>query len=48
LLGSPSGIVLTALAIIATNFMIRREEKQLARDFGQQWIDYKNKVRRWI
>jgi protein-S-isoprenylcysteine O-methyltransferase Ste14 len=47
-LGSPSGIVLTALAIIATDFMIRREEKQLARDFGQRWIDYKNKVHRWI
>jgi protein-S-isoprenylcysteine O-methyltransferase Ste14 len=47
-LGSPSGIFLTALAIIATDFMIRREEKQLARDFGQRWINYKSRVRRWI
>jgi protein-S-isoprenylcysteine O-methyltransferase Ste14 len=47
-LGSPSGIVLTVLAIIATDFMIRREEKQLARDFGDEWVNYKKKVRRWI
>ncbi len=47
-LGSPSGIVLTAIAIAATDLMIRREEKQLARKFGQQWISYKSHVRRWI
>lgn len=47
-LGSPSGIVLTAIAIIATDSMIRREERQLARDFGQQWTDYKSRVRRWV
>lgn len=48
LLGSPSGIVLTIIAIIATDFMIRREEKQLARDFGKEWEDYKSRVGRWI
>jgi protein-S-isoprenylcysteine O-methyltransferase Ste14 len=47
-LGSPSGIVLTAVAIAATDLMIRREERQLARKFGQQWISYKSRVRRWI
>jgi protein-S-isoprenylcysteine O-methyltransferase Ste14 len=46
--GSPSGVVLTVVAIFATDLMIQREEKQLARDFGQRWIDYKNRVRRWI
>jgi protein-S-isoprenylcysteine O-methyltransferase Ste14 len=48
LFGSPSGVVLTAIAIVATDLMIRREEKQLARKFGQQWISYKSRVRRWI
>ena len=47
-LGSPSGVVLTVFAIMATDFMIRREEKQLAQDFGQRWINYKSNVRRWI
>jgi len=47
-LGSPSGIVLTAITIAATDLMIRREEKQLARKFGQQWISYKSHVRRWL
>lgn len=46
--GSPSGIVLTLFAIAATHFMIRREEKQMARDFGQEWVDYQSRVRRWI
>ncbi len=46
--GSPCGIFLTFLNIIAVNFMIRREEKQLAREFGEEWISYKQRVRRWI
>jgi protein-S-isoprenylcysteine O-methyltransferase Ste14 len=47
-LGSPSGIVLTAAAIAATDLMIRREEKQLAQKFGQEWTSYKSRVRRWL
>jgi protein-S-isoprenylcysteine O-methyltransferase Ste14 len=47
-LGSPSGVVLTAIAIAATDLMIRREETQLEREFGQEWISYKSRVRRWI
>lgn len=48
LLGSPSGIILTILGVFVTDLMIRREEKQLARGFGQRWADYKNRVPRWI
>jgi protein-S-isoprenylcysteine O-methyltransferase Ste14 len=48
LLGSPSGVALTAIAIAATDLMIRREEKQLARKFGPEWTRYKGLVRRWI
>jgi len=47
-LGSPSGIVLTALNILAVDFMIPREEKQLARQFGDDWLAYKHRVRRWF
>jgi len=48
LLGSPSGVALTAIAIAATDLMIRREEKQLVRKFGPEWTRYKSQVRRWI
>jgi len=47
-LGSPSGIVLTAINILVVDFMIRREEKQLAQDFGKEWMNYKSRVRRWV
>ena len=47
-LGSLSGIVLTALNVLLVDFMIRREEKQLARQFGEEWVRYKNQVRRWL
>jgi protein-S-isoprenylcysteine O-methyltransferase Ste14 len=46
--GSPSGIVLTALNILLVDFMIRREEKQLGREFGEEWVAYRNRVRRWL
>jgi len=30
------------------DLFIRREEKQLEEDFGQEWVRYKKQVRRWI
>jgi protein-S-isoprenylcysteine O-methyltransferase Ste14 len=48
LLGSPGGLILTAIAIVAAEFMIRREEKQLEHDFGDEWLRYKSQVRRWL
>ena len=38
----------TVAAIIAADFMIRREEKQLEREFGNEWLRYKSEVRRWL
>jgi len=47
-LGSPAGIALTALNIVAVDLMIRREESQLARQFGDVWTAYCERVRRWL
>jgi protein-S-isoprenylcysteine O-methyltransferase Ste14 len=47
-LGSPMGIVLTAINILVLDFWIRREERQLEREFGTEWLRYKNEVRRWL
>jgi protein-S-isoprenylcysteine O-methyltransferase Ste14 len=47
-LGSPSGIALTFVVIFITNFMIKREEKQLEQTFGEEWSRYKKQVRRWF
>jgi protein-S-isoprenylcysteine O-methyltransferase Ste14 len=47
-LGSPGAMALTALNIIAVDFMIRREEKQLEKNFRDEWLRYKAQVRRWI
>jgi protein-S-isoprenylcysteine O-methyltransferase Ste14 len=48
LFGSITGLVVTTLHLPLVDLMIRREEKQLEVQFGQSFIDYKNKVRRWI
>jgi protein-S-isoprenylcysteine O-methyltransferase Ste14 len=47
-LGTPSGILLTALGLIPTQFMILREERQLEEKFGDEWRRYKSRVRRWV
>jgi protein-S-isoprenylcysteine O-methyltransferase Ste14 len=48
LLGSPSALVITALHIPLVDLFIRREEKQLETEFGEEWINYRTRVRRWI
>jgi len=48
ILGSPSGVFLTILAILGAELMIRREEKQLEHEFGKEWLRYKSQVRRWL
>jgi protein-S-isoprenylcysteine O-methyltransferase Ste14 len=47
-LGTPGGIALTLMGLIPTDLMIRREEKQLENRFGDAWVQYKKRVRRWI
>jgi protein-S-isoprenylcysteine O-methyltransferase Ste14 len=48
LLGSPTALLITALHLPFMDLFIRREEKQLEKDFGQEWVCYKKQVRRWI
>jgi protein-S-isoprenylcysteine O-methyltransferase Ste14 len=48
LLGTPSGLIITALHIPLVNTMIRREEKQLERTFGEEWMRYACRTRRWL
>lgn len=48
LFGSPSAIVITIIGIFATHMMILREEKQLEKKFGVEWLRYRGQVRRWI
>ena len=48
LLGSPIALAITALHLPFVDLFIRREEKQLERNFGEAWVRYKGSVRRWI
>jgi protein-S-isoprenylcysteine O-methyltransferase Ste14 len=48
LLGSPTAFLFTALHLPLMDLFIRREEKQLQQAFGEEWLRYKNQVRRWI
>ena len=48
LLGSPAGIVITLIHLPFVDLFIRREERQLAKSFGAQWLQYRDRVRRWL
>ena len=48
LLGSPTAVLLTIVHLPFVDLMIRREEKQLQREFGEDFRIYKGKVRRWF
>lgn len=48
LLGSPAGLIITAIHLPLMDLFIRREERQLERAFGEEWVRYKKRVRRWF
>jgi protein-S-isoprenylcysteine O-methyltransferase Ste14 len=48
LLGSPAALVITIVHLPFVDLFIRREEKQLEKEFGEEWVRYKKQVRRWI
>ena len=49
LLGSLTPLwVVPIFAIVMDRVFIVVEERMLAEKFGQAWLDYKAKVRRWV
>tara|TARA_B100001109_G_scaffold142190_1_gene115767 strand:+ start:978 stop:1424 length:447 start_codon:yes stop_codon:yes gene_type:complete len=43
------GLIFTALFILfITNFQIKPEEKAMQKIFNEEFVNYKNKVRRWL
>ncbi len=46
--GSYAGILVFIIQLIAVNHMIQREEKQLETTFGEAYLQYKQRVRRWF
>ena len=41
-------ILFPILLLIVQEYIIKREEKYLERRFGQEYLDYKGSVRRWL
>jgi len=41
-------LLLPLLVLVITFYVIRREENYLERSFGDGYIEYKRRVRRWI
>jgi protein-S-isoprenylcysteine O-methyltransferase Ste14 len=48
LFGSPAAVFITIVHLPLLDLSIRREERQLERDFGEEWLDYRQRVRRWL
>jgi protein-S-isoprenylcysteine O-methyltransferase Ste14 len=48
LFGSPGALLITALHLPLVDLFIRREERQLEKTFGNEWLEYKSRVRRWL
>lgn len=48
LFGSPAALVITALHLPLMDRFVRREEAQLERKFGADWLRYKAQARRWL
>lgn len=48
LFGSVTAVIVTALHLPLMDLFIRREEKQLEREFGEAFVNYKKRTRRWI
>jgi protein-S-isoprenylcysteine O-methyltransferase Ste14 len=47
-LGTRSGLLITTAHLPLVDLFIRREEWQLEQMFGDEWKQYRKRVRRWI
>ena len=41
-------VAITLLHLPFVDLFIRREERQLERSFGDEWREYRSRVRRWL
>ncbi|MEO7044682.1 MAG: isoprenylcysteine carboxylmethyltransferase family protein [Ferruginibacter sp.] len=41
-------ILFPILLIVVQQYIIKREEEYLVREFGQKYVDYRSEVRRWL
>ncbi len=41
-------IIFPLLIIFVQEYIIKKEEKYLEKEFGEEYLNYKKKVRRWI
>lgn len=48
LFGSPIALLIVTIHLFLLDLFIRREEKQLVQDFGEEWVRYRRRVRRWL
>jgi protein-S-isoprenylcysteine O-methyltransferase Ste14 len=48
LLGSLAAVFITVLHLPLVDVFIRREEEQLERQFREEWLRYRKRVRRWL
>lgn len=48
LFGSPMMLLLSAIIFVICDLWIRREEKDLERDFGEEYLRYQSNVPRWL
>jgi len=48
LFGSLAAVLITLIHFPFIDLFVRREEKQLERDFGDDWLQYRRRVRRWL
>jgi protein-S-isoprenylcysteine O-methyltransferase Ste14 len=48
LFGSPAAVLITLIHFPFIDLFVRREEKQLERNFGDDWLQYRRRVRRWL
>ena len=48
MVGSIVGLLITVIHLPLVDLFVRREEGKLEKKYGEDWRQYKSRVRRWI